>query len=81
MSAKDQALRTAEMAGRLANAQLLIKRQAAFIDELMTIIHSADASPDIHCGFYVAKEYRFNRGQIARLKEQYTALAQGPDRP
>lgn len=68
MGAKEQAIRTAEMGGKLANMRRENVRLENLVKELKSIVESADSGRTLHCGFYTAKDYRFTQGQIDRLK-------------
>ena len=43
------------------------------------VLHSAKTGRDLHCGMYVAKEYRFTRKQIDAALEKISAALKGKD--
>lgn len=61
--------RLAETGGDLFTACLRIRKMDQALEEFQRILFSASAGRDLHCGFYVAKEYHFTTKELDRLKK------------
>jgi hypothetical protein len=64
------------------------KALRARVDELEAValdyryvLHSAKTGRDLHCGFYVAKEYHFTRDQIDAALAKISAALQQEAKP
>ncbi|OAB57515.1 hypothetical protein AY599_23605 [Leptolyngbya valderiana BDU 20041] len=80
MADRDMAMRIASMGGEIANLKRHNAALGKLVEDYRVILLRAKSGRDLHCGLYVAKDYRFTAEEIERrLADIRDVAAEGSD--